>query len=173
MPPKQTRPTDSRRSLIEIVTTPLGFFVLVLLVSESLLSALFFGAKTELGKAGIFAAMFILLASLVAIVAFLAYTRPEVLYGRRSPKELGVSLGLVALLRAISARVSLPDSYGQELAAANPEIQDGWRKASNYACLYLQSLGLIHNTGTEVELTAAGKSLLKKLDDKRDNDRNP
>ena len=171
MRPKQTKPTDSRRSLVEAVTTPLAFFVLVLLVSESILGA-FFRAGTEYGRAVIFAGMFILLAALVAIVAFLAYTRPEVLYGKRPPKELGVSLGLVALLRAIGERENYPDSYGHELATANPEVHDGWRKASSYACLYLQSLGLIRSKGSEVELTATGRRFLKKLDDQSDDDRN-
>ena len=168
MPPKpKPKDDNSRRGLVEAVTTPLAFFVLVLLVSESILGALFFRAGSELGRAGIFAGMFVLLVSLVAIVTFLASTRPEVLYGKRPPKDHGLSGGLVALLYAIRGMEVYPDAYGHVLSNANPEITDGWRKASSYACLYLKSVGLVRDKGSEVALTPEGERFLTKLDAKK------
>ena len=87
MPPRKLSKASetSRRSIIEAVTTPLAFFVLTLLVSESVLGVVFLRAGSELGRGGVFAAMFVLLVALVGIVAFFAHSRPEVLYGRRPP----------------------------------------------------------------------------------------
>lgn len=75
-------PTFSRQDLIRVVTTPLGFFVLVVLIVEAVLggfAALTQGLDRTLALSGALTLMVIL----VAVVALLAYFRPEALMGAR------------------------------------------------------------------------------------------
>lgn len=72
----------SRIGIIQAVQTPLGFFVLVVLVFEGILGATASLAK-GLNSTYIVWAMIALIFLLVGIVAFLAYYRPEALRGLR------------------------------------------------------------------------------------------
>lgn len=70
-----------RTQIIQAVQTPLGFFVLVVLVMEGILTILFI-SEEEL-RIFSFISMIVLIFSLVGLVAFLAYKRPEALFGKR------------------------------------------------------------------------------------------
>ena len=68
----------NRISILKAVKTPLGFFVLVVLAVEAALGAL---ARRTAGSdlLQILGGMLVVILSLIAVVAFLAYTRPEAL----------------------------------------------------------------------------------------------
>jgi len=75
-----------RVGIIRAVETPLGFFVLVVLVVEAILgyiTSLSSGAERTYLIAGMFALIF----ALVGVVSFLAYKRPEALSGKRPRNE--------------------------------------------------------------------------------------
>jgi hypothetical protein len=85
MATKKTIDLNSKRvGVIRTVETPLGFFVLVVLVIEAI-----FGIASSFcpdpQRSWLIAAMIILIFCLIAIVAFLAYFRPEALRGQRGP----------------------------------------------------------------------------------------
>lgn len=74
----------ARAGLVRSVQTPLGFFVLVVLVVEAILGVVV-GATTGFDRSVTIAGMLIIIAGLIATVAFLAYYRPEALRGDRPP----------------------------------------------------------------------------------------
>ena len=82
-------PLLSRANLINTVTTPLGFFVLVVLVIEGI-----FGVTASLSDGAhrtyLVAGMIAVILLLVGIVAFMAYQRPEGLRGESA--ETSISL---------------------------------------------------------------------------------
>jgi hypothetical protein len=80
---KKSEDSNLRRiEMIQVVQTPLGFFVLVVLIVESILGILVgFGEVGE--KTVLIKWMFILIFVLVGIVAALAFFRPEALSGIR------------------------------------------------------------------------------------------
>jgi hypothetical protein len=76
------RATD-RATIIQTVSTPLGFFVLVVLVVEALIGLLA-GLSTSADRPAIVNVMVGLIVMLTAVVALLAYFRPEALKGDRA-----------------------------------------------------------------------------------------
>lgn len=84
---KEGPPTLSRSSrigLIRAVQTPLGFFVLAVLVVEAIFGTLA-GASVGMDRTLLLVGMLVLILTLVAVVTFLAYYRPEALTGLRPP----------------------------------------------------------------------------------------
>lgn len=77
--------TEKKSKIIESVSNPLGFFVLVVLLVE-----IVFGAVSVFVSSGLQAfliiSMVILIFCLVAIVVFLAVRHPEALRGERRPQ---------------------------------------------------------------------------------------
>jgi hypothetical protein len=78
-----TVPTESRAGIISAVTTPLGFFVLVVLVIEALISALALSIHAD-QRIEVLRYMIILAAGLVLTTSLIAYFNPDALYGKRS-----------------------------------------------------------------------------------------
>ncbi len=74
---------DEKVQIIEAVKTPLGFFVLVVLVVE----VIFGFTASNTNSKEIVVAMIALIFLLVGIVAFLSYRRPEALSGARYSEE--------------------------------------------------------------------------------------
>jgi hypothetical protein len=72
----------ARAGLVRSVQTPLGFFVLVVLVVEAILGVVV-AATTDFDRSVTIGGMLVIIAGLVATVAFLAYYRPEALRGDR------------------------------------------------------------------------------------------
>ncbi|MGE5048167.1 MAG: hypothetical protein ACM3PC_06345 [Deltaproteobacteria bacterium] len=84
--PRQEPRAEDRVRLVEMVKTPLGFFVLAMLVAEGVCGALALGTSGTTQAwvvGGFFAAFF----ALVAVVAFLAFNRPGQLMGRDETAE--------------------------------------------------------------------------------------
>lgn len=80
---QDTAARDGERvGLVRSVQTPLGFFALVVLIVEALLGVVV--AATEgIDRSITIGGMLVIIAALVATVAFLAYHRPEALRGDR------------------------------------------------------------------------------------------
>lgn len=74
--------TDEKVRIIEIVKTPLAFFVLVVLLVEVIFGLT--ASKYDAERTVIVVAMITLIFLLVGIVAFLAYYKPEALSGKKS-----------------------------------------------------------------------------------------
>src|SRR5437773_1503087 len=83
--PAQTRvpKTESRAGIIASVTTPLGFFVLVVLVVEAGIGGLAMSVSVA-ERGAIIQYIVVILVGLIVIVSILAFFRPETLYGQRS-----------------------------------------------------------------------------------------
>jgi ubiquinone/menaquinone biosynthesis C-methylase UbiE len=75
---KRAATSPNRVAIIDAVKTPLGFFTLVVLVTEALIGTLV--AVGRLTNAGWIWAMIALIFLLVIVVALMAYFRPEALY---------------------------------------------------------------------------------------------
>ena len=75
-----------RAQIIKTVQTPLGFFVLVVLVVEAILGTVAGFSEPPAQTIAIYG-MLGLITSLVLIVSFLAYMRPEALKGERPVRE--------------------------------------------------------------------------------------
>ena len=75
---------SSRVGLIRAVNTPLGFFVLIVLVIEAILGTLA-GMSSGFDRTLSLVGMLVIIFALVAVVAFMAYYRPEALSGLRPP----------------------------------------------------------------------------------------
>jgi hypothetical protein len=86
----EQRSEGGRVSIIQTVQTPLGFFVLVVLVVEVILGAV---AGVSLGPPATVtvAGMLVVILALVAVVAYLAYNRPEALLGARPPAGIAAA----------------------------------------------------------------------------------
>ncbi len=80
----KTKKTSSRVAIINAVKTPLGFFVLVVLVVEVALGGLAAKAEGENQLVALYGMLVVVLA-LIAVVAFFSYRRPEALIGERPP----------------------------------------------------------------------------------------
>jgi hypothetical protein len=78
---------DGRAKLVQSVQTPLGFFVLVVLVVEVILGALV-PATSGIDRSFAMGGMLLIIVALIATVAFLAYYRPEALRGDRPATNL-------------------------------------------------------------------------------------
>lgn len=85
MDAKDNQSTQSGRvGLIRAVNTPLGFFVLIVLVIEAILGTLA-GLSSGLDRTLSLVGMLVIILALVGVVAFMAYYRPEALSGLRPP----------------------------------------------------------------------------------------
>ena len=80
----QSETPSERISIIKAVQTPLGFFVLVVLVVEAILLGIVAGLSEGIDRTITIVGMLLLIGGLVGIVAFLAYNRPEALFGERA-----------------------------------------------------------------------------------------
>lgn len=83
---KEKRTLPNRAQIIETVQTPLGFFVLVVLVVEAILGIVA-GFSEPAAQTVTVYGMLALIASLILIVSILAYVRPEALKGIRPTME--------------------------------------------------------------------------------------
>lgn len=81
---KQQQSEIGRVSIIKTVQTPLGFFVLVVLVVEVMLGVIA-GVSAQPTTTILVVGMLVVLLALIGIVAYLAYNRPEALGGVRAP----------------------------------------------------------------------------------------
>lgn len=81
---EETSTPSTRVGLIRAVRTPLGFFVLIVLVIEAILGTVA-GVSSGLDRTLSLVGMLVIIFALVAIVAFMAYYRPEALSGLRPP----------------------------------------------------------------------------------------
>jgi len=85
---------------------------------------------------------------------------------------------LVFLLRFMDERKNprYPNGYGRVISAYvdvsetrpnitfSPRAEDGWNKASQYACLYLSAIGLVKQfggIGHEVDISDLGKKIIR------------
>lgn len=120
---------SSRVDIIGAVQTPLGFFVLVVLVVEAILGTV--AALSASGERTIaIAGMLVLIAGLVAIVAFLAYARPEALSGKRAAAD-GTTDNTGKLVNQEEASASLPlpathddDEYQRRFEKAQEKMRE-------------------------------------------------
>jgi hypothetical protein len=87
------RTTERRADIIESVTTPLGFFVLVVLVVEAVIGAL--AAYSPQDRGIIILYMIVILVLLIVVVSALAFFRPEALSGRRAGPSLRSAYSVV------------------------------------------------------------------------------
>ena len=81
---------NNRAGIIQVVNTPLGFFVLVMLVLEvslGIVACIGAGFDRTLAITG----MLIIVISLIVIVTYLSYKRPEALSGKREKIEIDLS----------------------------------------------------------------------------------
>ena len=88
-------PSSVRNDLVKTVQSPLGFFVLVVLIVESIFGVGLWRVSDE-NQATVIYFMTALIAVLVIIVAIAAAFRPEALYGRRP--EPGVVVKALSFL---------------------------------------------------------------------------
>ena len=121
---KPAKPELSRGDLIRVVKTPLGFFVLVVLVVEGVLLTLAFrteGTDRTLAIAG----SLVLLAILVAVVAFLAYYRAEALTGE-GPEKIQIIAAQLERIRNDLRELDQMARFGSSglLVAALLGLQD-------------------------------------------------
>lgn len=121
-PAKEESPAD-RVSLVQTVKTPLGFFVLVVLVVEALF-ALVASAAESSDRAFIFRAMVALIFFLVLLVAVLAAVRPEALRGERY-RAAGAPDGAEAPLAADVQVYIRNKQSGKYLDLADWRLDDG------------------------------------------------
>jgi hypothetical protein len=85
-------PAGGRAGIIEAVQTPLGFFVLVVLIVEALLGAVGFALGAGEDRSFVIRAMIILIFALVVIVTGIAIWRPSILAGEDPRRESKYSL---------------------------------------------------------------------------------
>jgi hypothetical protein len=81
----KTQVPSDRIGIIRSVQTPLGFFVLVVLVVEAILGGVAYASDTFNSTLALISMVAILFA-LIAVVAFMAYYRPEALKGIRAAR---------------------------------------------------------------------------------------
>ena len=81
---EETSTPSTRVGLIRAVRTPLKFFILIVLVIEAILGTVA-GVSSGLDRTLSLVGMLVIIFALVAIVAFMAYYRPEALSGLRPP----------------------------------------------------------------------------------------
>ena len=92
--------TSARASIIEIVTTPLGFYALVVLIVEVILGFVAaFGAGLD--RTLTISGMLVVIIGLILLVAYFAHHRPEVLSAQRADVKLDVAPLLAPLNREI------------------------------------------------------------------------
>lgn len=83
-PQESKRQVETRASLITAVTTPLGFFVLAVLIVEAILGIIV-GTLTGDERMYFVALMFGILIFVILVVALIAAFRPMSLYGKPTP----------------------------------------------------------------------------------------
>ncbi len=115
MTPQKPSISKDRTSIISAVKTPLGFFVLVVLVVEGILGTLSGAALSGSDRSVALYGMFALIGVLIAVVVLLAVFRPEALAGARKDGKLEVRLEQA---RATAERTQ----------AENDELRDGFHR---------------------------------------------
>lgn len=85
-------PARGRPGIIEAVQTPLGFFVLVVLIVEAILGTVAFTLEVGADRTFVIRAMIVLIFALVVIVTSLALWRPGILAGKDPESETKYSL---------------------------------------------------------------------------------
>jgi hypothetical protein len=85
-------PARGRPGIIEAVQTPLGFFVLVVLIVEAILGTVAFTIEVGADRTFVIRAMIVLIFALVVIVTGLALWRPSILAGKDPERETKYSL---------------------------------------------------------------------------------
>jgi hypothetical protein len=115
MTPQKISISKDRTSIISAVKTPLGFFVLVVLVVEGILGTLSGAALSGSDRSVALYGMFALIGVLIAVVVSLAVFRPEALAGARKDGKLEVRLEQA---RATAERTQ----------AENDELRDGFHR---------------------------------------------
>ena len=139
----ETPNKESRVAIISTVQTPLGFFVLVVLIVEVILGILAsFSSGND--KTYLVVGMLALIFLLVLIVAGMAVFRPLSLYGKQTR------------IRVSSSPVTLPDSQKEIFSSIetvkNPRVL--------WACNWPDSLGEMMEKDTQVIKQAFPKSAL-------------
>ena len=115
----ETASPTSRPQIIQVVSTPLGFFSLVVLVVEAILGLVAgTGAGTE--RTITLLVMLGVIIGLVGIVSYFAYNRPEALAGQRHQVQVDAEQ-LTAPLQADVQRLS---TEKQQLALENKRLSD-------------------------------------------------
>jgi len=109
------RSKNRRVNIIKTVTTPLGFFVLIVLVVEVIFGAVA-GSSVGLAAAITVTGMLLVILSLIAVVTYLAYSRPEALFGTRPPADAVVRQQLHSFCQHVAGHWwtfgADPDSVG-------------------------------------------------------------
>ena len=144
-------PRENRSRLIETVTTPLGFFVLVVLVVEAGL----IGLAAAYGQADrmYLGAVVLILVLLIVVVALIAVFKPEALSGKRHEPittSLAASLAIdvYSVVDGYIEEESKEEAYGMLKDAclatgegANPSFQEFTRHFSETIVKRSQILG--------------------------------
>ena len=81
------KPVPRRASIIETVKTPLGFFTLVVLVVEAILGSVFLKSDSPFLSVIALVGAIVIVLALIGIVAYMAWHRPECLFGERRPSS--------------------------------------------------------------------------------------
>lgn len=126
-------PQESRSKIIETVTTPLGFFVLVVLVVEVGL----IGLAATYGQADrmYLGAVVFILVLLISVVAFISIFRPEALSGKRH-EPIGKSLASSLAIEVYSVVDGyLEDDVKEEAYGMLKDACLATGKRSNDVCL--------------------------------------
>jgi hypothetical protein len=92
--------TNARASIIETVTTPLGFYALVVLIVEMILG-LVAGFGAGLDRTLTISGMLVVIIGLMLLVAYFAHHRPDALSGQRAEVKLDIAPLLAPLNREI------------------------------------------------------------------------
>jgi hypothetical protein len=87
--PKTSEPASSRVAIISAVTTPLSFFVFVVLVIEALIGTLIINLPSD-QRVEVLRYMLLLAAGLVVVTSLIAHFNPDALYGKRSSTQEAV-----------------------------------------------------------------------------------
>lgn len=83
-PTSNRQTTEPRANVIQAVTSPLGFFVLVVLIVEALLGILA-GLSGDADRAEFVRIMAAIIVMLIVVVSVLSWFRPDALMGMRAP----------------------------------------------------------------------------------------
>jgi hypothetical protein len=145
--------TNSDRSqIIQAIRTPLGFFVLVVLVIEVIFGVIA-SAAGGLERSYLVISMIVLIFALVVIVAFLAYSRPEALQGARynpeaekesknekaDPLVIELNQRIAKLTREKDALAAKAERNSKELTEKNKALQS---ELDDYRSLKTLLLGI-------------------------------
>lgn len=172
-----SKPQVDRVRIIETVQTPLGFFVLVVLVVEAILGMVA-GLTDRANQVIVISGMLVIIGALIAIVGFLAYYRPEALKGMR-PSDNKTTYPLVQGYSAVERHkvnriicVSTPDydslgiekdeallklHYGNILSLRKASLSDFRKQLSTNRFDIVHFLGFVHPQTGELKFRGGRK----------------